>query len=152
MNMTRRRRQTTKRTTARNRTGTTRTTPHYMWSIREKDQKPTVPTRRKPCWESWPVMSPSGNTRPRQFGPVVSPSENTRPRQFGPVMSPSGNTRPPQFGPGMSPSGNTRPWPFGPVMSPSETPGLGITIRIRTHGFSRRFPVALWRKTTRSCF
>ena len=25
-------------------------------------------------------MSPSGNTRPRQFGPVMSPSGNTRPR------------------------------------------------------------------------
>ena len=26
--------------------GSARPTPHYLWSIREKDQKPTVPTRR----------------------------------------------------------------------------------------------------------
>ena len=42
----------------------------------------------------WACTTPSGNTRPRQFGPVMSSSGNTRPRQFGPVMSPFGNTRP----------------------------------------------------------
>ena len=134
--MTRRRRQTTKGTTAKNRTGAARTTPHYLWRIREKDQKSTVPTRRKPCWEPEPVMSPSGNTWPRQLGPVMSPSGNIRPRQFGPAMSLSGNTRPRQF---------------GPVMSSSGIPGLGITMRVRTHGFWRRVPVARWQKTARSC-
>ena len=47
-------------TTEKNRTGAAKTTPHYLWSIREKDQKPTDPTRRMPCWESGPAMSPSG--------------------------------------------------------------------------------------------
>ena len=124
--------------------GSARPTPHYRCSVREKDQKPTVPTRRKPCWESGPVMSPSGNTRPRPLGPVMSPSVNTRHRPFCPAMSPSRNT--------MSPSRNTRVRPFGPVMSPFGTPGLGTTMRGRTHGLSRRVPVAHWRKTARSCF
>ena len=86
-----------------------------------------------------------------ESGPVMSPSGNTRPRPFGPVMSPSGNTRPRPFEPVLSSSGNTRPRSFGPVMSPSGTPGLGITMRVRTHGFSRCVPVAHWRKTARSC-
>ena len=118
-----------------NRTGCQNTT-HYLWSIREKDQTSTVPTRRKPCWLSAPVMSPSGNARSRQLGPVMSPSGHTRPRQFSSVISPSGNTRPRQF---------------GPVISPSGTPGLGITIRVQTHAFSRRVRATRWRKTARSC-
>ena len=68
--------------------GPARTTPHYLWSIRVKGQTPTRPTRRKPCWESGPVMSPPRNTRPRPFCHVMSPSGNIRVRPFGPVMSP----------------------------------------------------------------
>ena len=93
--------------------GSARQTPHYLWSIREKDQMPTGPTRRKPCWESGPVMSPSGNTRPRPLRPIMSPVVNTRPRLFCPVMSPSGNIR-------------VRP--FWPVMSPFGTPRLGRSV------------------------
>ena len=54
-----------------NRAGAARTILHCLWSIREKGQKPTVPTHRKPCWEFGPAMSPSGNTRPREHD--VSP-------------------------------------------------------------------------------
>ena len=90
--MTRRRRQTTNWTNAKKRTGATRTTPHRLWSIREKDQTPTVPSRRKPCWESGSAMSPSGNTRPRQFGPVMSPSGNTRPRDHDASPDPAAST------------------------------------------------------------
>ena len=49
------------------------------------------------------------------------------------------------FGSTMSSSGNTSPRHFGPVVSPSGIPGLGSTMRVRTHGFSRRSLFALWR-------
>ena len=66
-----------------NRTGAAKISLHCLWSIREKDQTPTVPTRRQPCWESRRAMSPSGNTRPRQLGPAMSSSGNTTPRDHG---------------------------------------------------------------------
>ena len=54
--------------------GAARTKQQYLWSIQEKDQTPTVPTHRKPCWESGPVISPSGKNRLRPFAPEMSPS------------------------------------------------------------------------------
>ena len=92
-NMTCRRRQTTKGTTAKNKRGATRTTPHCLWSIGEKGQKPTVPIRRKSCWGFGPAMSPCGNIRPRQFGPAVSPSRNTGPRVHDSVQTHSFSPR-----------------------------------------------------------
>ena len=91
--MTSRQRQTTKGTTAKNRTGSARTAPLRLLSVREEGQTPTVPIRRWPCWSSGPAMSSSGNTGPRQFGPSVSPSWNTGPRQFGLAVSPSSGAR-----------------------------------------------------------
>ena len=79
--MARRPRQTAKGTTAKNRTGNARTTPHCLWSIREKDQKPTVPTRRLPRCQPGPVMSPTGDTKPWLFGPGMFLSGDTRPRE-----------------------------------------------------------------------
>ena len=84
--MTRRRRQTTKGTTAKNRTGAARTTPHC--GVFEKRIKS---------------------------------------RRCQPVGNRAGN--------------------LGLQCPRPGTPGLGITMRVRTHGFSRRIPFSRWRKS-----
>ena len=128
-------------------------------------------------------MPPSGNTSPRLFRSVVSPCGNTRPRERDASPNPrflaSGpphslaetRKKPPSlhpkksptptaatrrwprwaFGSAMSPSGNTSPRHVGPVASPSGTPDLGSTTRVRIHGFLRRGLFALRRIITKNC-
>ena len=77
--MTRRPRQTRKGTNAKNTTGSAKTTPRCLWSIREVGQTPTLPIRRTPYWTFGRAMSPSEKFKPPYVGPVVSLSGNTRP-------------------------------------------------------------------------
>ena len=79
--MKRRPRETTKGTTEKTRTGVARTIPFNLWSNREKDQTPTVPIDRMPCWEFGLALSPLRNTRPIHLEPVVSLAGITRPRE-----------------------------------------------------------------------
>ena len=111
--MARRPRQTAKGTTAKNKMETARTTLFCLWRIREKGQKPTVPTRRTPCWDlglqyprpgttglrntmrirAWDSTVPTRRQPRWAFGSAMPHYGNTRPRHFGPVASPCGNTR-----------------------------------------------------------